>query len=180
MIDRQQFETLIACYGKSLIIEVIDIFIAQREELMKVIEHDLINHDLVGVRQHVHKLKGSLRQLYDTESSEHAEIMEQAAQASILAIVDSLMDDYPDTLRQMRVKFDDSDLVQDKIKPCGNLRSFLSGFTEALSTEQSRKLEELEQHEIFSRFRKMFSDLEASTALLLKELAGIKKELTSK
>ena len=180
MIDKQEFNNAFQYFDAETIVEVIDLFANVQPEIIKIIEKNIADHDLVQVKLNVHQLKGPCRQFYDPVSSEHAQIMEAAANIKIIKVVESLINDYPDSLKKMRQELDDGDLIQKKILPSKSIKAFLSGFTDTFSSEHAMKLEDIEKRTMADGMSEMFANLKTSSGALLDELLLMKKKLPAK
>ncbi|MCX6306805.1 MAG: hypothetical protein NT040_17705 [Bacteroidetes bacterium] len=179
MIDKQEFNNNFQYFDAATIVDVIDLFAIQQPELIRLLEQHIAETNLVQIKFFAHKLRGPCLQFFDPVSSNHGEIMEEAANRKIIEVVDLLIPDYPDSLRDMRQEFDEIDLIQKKIAPRLSLKAFLSGFTDSFSAEKALKLEDLEKNKIADGMPLMFADLKASSSELLAELLAMKKELIS-
>ena len=83
MIDRQQFDRTFKQLDKKTIVRIIGLFTDQYPQLIKILEQNMADHDLVQVKFHAHKLKGSLLQFCDPVSSGHAGKMEEAVKENM-------------------------------------------------------------------------------------------------
>ena len=178
MIDQQEFNNLFHYFDKKMIIEIIDLFVDQQPEIVGLLEQSFVDNDLVLMRFWAHKFRSPCEQFFDPVSSKHAKLMEEAADRKIIEVVDSLIHDYPDSLRKMRKELDERDLIQE-INHAKTLKTFLACFFATFSTEDAMKLKELEKRIIADGMPEMFADLKISTEELLKELLVMKKKLIS-
>ena len=178
MIDKQQFNDTFQNFEVSGTIEILDMFFAESKEYLRLLEHNISDNDLVGVKWNVHKLGSICGQLGDPVALEHGRKMEEAAREKVFTIIDILLVESPGILENLKQKLDGNELYM-AIYKAGSINAFLSGYLGSFSTEKALKLQDLEKRFTEDGIPQMFADLKTSTLQLVDELILLRKELAS-
>jgi HPt (histidine-containing phosphotransfer) domain-containing protein len=76
MINKENFTANFQYYSNDVVIQIIDMFIEDHAEDMRMIEQSIINKDFAGIKFHSHHLKGSIANFMDPEATELARQLE--------------------------------------------------------------------------------------------------------
>jgi hypothetical protein len=107
MIDKQKFNENYDGLGAETIIEVIiDPFHAELPIYIELVEKNIDEHNLIELKWNVHKMKAICGQMYDFESNNLGELLEDAVLIKILAITDLMMQSEPDALKSIKGEYD--------------------------------------------------------------------------
>jgi HPt (histidine-containing phosphotransfer) domain-containing protein len=77
MINWEDFNTNFQYYENEIVLQIIDMFVQDHQEDMKMIEQNIINKDFTGLKFNAHHLKGSLANFMDPETTELTRRLEE-------------------------------------------------------------------------------------------------------
>lgn len=85
MIDRKTFSMTYENFDKEVVVEIIDIFIAEYPERMAAIKKALDESDFDALNKHSHSLKGVVANFYDDTTHQLARQLEMKGKGQELA-----------------------------------------------------------------------------------------------
>lgn len=77
MINLENFNENFKYYGNEVVEQIIDMFIEDHEEDLKMIEQNIIHKDFLSLRFNAHHLKGSIANFMDAEATELTRKLEE-------------------------------------------------------------------------------------------------------
>jgi HPt (histidine-containing phosphotransfer) domain-containing protein len=178
MIDKLQFDDTFQYFNPEDVVEVIDLFLQQYPDILKVLAQNIEDHDLIQIKWNAHKLKGTCSQFFDPVSSEDARKLEESAKMKIIEIVDAMLGEFPEVREKLRHELNEGQIYLEVAK-VHTLNNFISGLIGSLSHEESSTLDKLEKSKTSDGILQLFSSLENSSAILVDELRSVKDLISS-
>lgn len=80
MINWEDFNTNFQYYENEIVIQIIDMFVQDHQEDLKIIEQNIIEKDFIGLKFNSHHLKGSLANFMDPETTALVQKLEEMAE----------------------------------------------------------------------------------------------------
>lgn len=77
MINLENFNENFKYYGNDVVVQIIDMFIKDHQEDLKMIEQNIINKDFLSLKFNAHHLKGSIANFMDPETTELTRKLEE-------------------------------------------------------------------------------------------------------
>jgi len=77
MINWENFNTNFQYFENDIVIQIIDMFVEEHQEDLKMIGQNIINRDFIGLKFNAHHLKGSLANFMDPETIELTRRLEE-------------------------------------------------------------------------------------------------------
>lgn len=77
MINLENFNENFKYYGNDIVVQIIDMFVEDYQEELKMIEQNIINKDFLSLRFNAHHLKGSIANFMDPETTELTRKLEE-------------------------------------------------------------------------------------------------------
>jgi len=77
MINLENFNENFKYYGNDVVVQIIDMFIEDHQEDLKMIEQNITNKDFLSLRFNAHHLKGSVANFMDPETTELSRKLEE-------------------------------------------------------------------------------------------------------
>lgn len=77
MIDLENFNENFKYYGNDVVVQIIDMFVEDHQEDLKMIEQNIANKDYLSLRFNAHHLKGSIANFMDPETTELTRKLEE-------------------------------------------------------------------------------------------------------
>jgi HPt (histidine-containing phosphotransfer) domain-containing protein len=77
MIDLENFNENFKYYGNDVVVQIIDMFVEDHQEDLKMIGQNISNKDFLSLRFNAHHLKGSIANFMDAEATELTRKLEE-------------------------------------------------------------------------------------------------------
>ncbi len=77
MIDLENFNENFKYYGNDVVVQIIDMFVEDHQEDLKMIGQNITNKDFLSLRFNAHHLKGSIANFMDAEATELTRKLEE-------------------------------------------------------------------------------------------------------
>jgi len=77
MIDLENFNENFKYYGSDVVVQIIDMFVEDHQQDLKMIEQNIRNKDFQSLRFNAHHLKGSIANFMDAEATELTRKLEE-------------------------------------------------------------------------------------------------------
>ena len=176
MIDKEKFDETFGMFDNDMIIDIIDTFLNQYPNLSKLLEQSIIENNLVKVKEHAHKLKGSISVFHERVSWNDAQIMENEARNKLLEIIDEFVGFLPESELKMR-RENDIEYVLQLLKN-QSILNYFSQVVISFPQDQVERLKEMEKSASM-KLPQMFANLQDSGYKLVMELQALKRRLSN-
>ena len=181
MINREKYNEMFHYFDSETTSMIFNTFLEQYPDLSGLLERSILDNDLVSVKEHAHKLKGSIGVFWDPDAWVDALIMEITAMTKLVIKNDESFPLLPDTIMALEYK----NLLRDSGNPalvvkaiCSrSLEQTLAGVMRPFSAENTAKLNNLEQY-AWGELYPLFENIRKTSDALVIELKSMLTKLS--